>query len=162
MVRMIGAGGSPLDLRGPREGRQGRGDPFVDALATAVLLGLELLPVDEDLVCPGDVDVTEHVGMTVDQLPDQSVGDVVDVPSAFVGRDLSVEGDLQQEIAELVTHGSVVVGVDRRQELVGLLQEMAREANTLGSKSQDVKLSHLVVDIKSELEKLREQVQNVE
>jgi hypothetical protein len=65
--------------------------------------------------------------MTVDQLPDQSVGDVVDVPSAFVGRDLGVESDLQQEIAELVTHGSVVIGVDRRQELVGLLQEMARE-----------------------------------
>jgi uncharacterized protein (TIGR00255 family) len=43
-----------------------------------------------------------------------------------------------------------------------LLQEMSREANTLGSKSQDVKLSHLVVDIKSQLEKIREQVQNVE
>jgi hypothetical protein len=65
--------------------------------------------------------------MTVDQLLDQPLGDVVDVPSAFVGRDLGVEGDLQQEIAELITHGSVVVGVDRRQELVGLLQEMARE-----------------------------------
>jgi uncharacterized protein (TIGR00255 family) len=39
---------------------------------------------------------------------------------------------------------------------------MAREANTLGSKSQDTKLSYLVVDIKSQLEKIREQVQNVE
>jgi uncharacterized protein (TIGR00255 family) len=43
-----------------------------------------------------------------------------------------------------------------------LLQEMSREVNTLGSKSQDVKLSHLVVDIKSQLEKIKEQVQNVE
>jgi uncharacterized protein (TIGR00255 family) len=50
--------------------------------------------------------------------------------------------------------------VGRRMEF--LLQEMSREANTLGSKSQDVKLSHLVVDIKSHLEKIREQVQNVE
>jgi uncharacterized protein (TIGR00255 family) len=50
--------------------------------------------------------------------------------------------------------------VGRRLEF--LLQEMSREANTLGSKSQDVKLSHLVVDIKSQLEKIREQVQNVE
>jgi uncharacterized protein (TIGR00255 family) len=50
--------------------------------------------------------------------------------------------------------------IGRRLEF--LLQEMSREANTLGSKSQDVKLSHLVVDIKSQLEKIREQVQNVE
>jgi len=52
------------------------------------------------------------------------------------------------------------VPIGRRLEF--LLQEMSREANTLGSKSQDVKLSHLVVDIKSQLEKIREQVQNVE
>jgi uncharacterized protein (TIGR00255 family) len=50
--------------------------------------------------------------------------------------------------------------IGRRLEF--LLQEMSREANTLGAKSQDVKLSHLVVDIKSQLEKIREQVQNVE
>jgi uncharacterized protein (TIGR00255 family) len=43
-----------------------------------------------------------------------------------------------------------------------LVQEMHREINTIGSKSSDVEISHLVVDIKSELEKSREQVQNVE
>jgi uncharacterized protein (TIGR00255 family) len=43
-----------------------------------------------------------------------------------------------------------------------LLQEMNREINTLGSKSQDMGISGLVVDMKEELEKIREQVQNVE
>lgn len=43
-----------------------------------------------------------------------------------------------------------------------LLQEMNREINTIGSKGNDATISQLVVDAKSELEKLREQVQNIE
>ena len=43
-----------------------------------------------------------------------------------------------------------------------LLQEMNREANTIGSKCSDVKLARIVVDIKAELEKIREQTQNIE
>jgi uncharacterized protein (TIGR00255 family) len=43
-----------------------------------------------------------------------------------------------------------------------LLQEMAREANTVGAKCQDAALSHLAVSLKSEIERLREQVQNIE
>tara|TARA_B100000902_G_scaffold337268_1_gene338063 strand:- start:850 stop:1728 length:879 start_codon:yes stop_codon:yes gene_type:complete len=42
-----------------------------------------------------------------------------------------------------------------------LLQEMNREINTIGSKSDDTKVKHCVVDIKNNLEKLREQVQNI-
>ena len=43
-----------------------------------------------------------------------------------------------------------------------LLQEMNREANTIGSKCTDVALARIVVDIKAELEKIREQTQNIE
>ena len=43
-----------------------------------------------------------------------------------------------------------------------LLQEMNREANTIGSKCTDVRLARIVVDIKAELEKIREQTQNIE
>jgi uncharacterized protein (TIGR00255 family) len=75
--------------------------------------------------------------------------------------------DVTEELVRLESHFdqfqallSSMEPVGRRMEF--LLQEMSREANTLGSKSQDVKLSHLVVDIKSHLEKIREQVQNVE
>jgi uncharacterized protein (TIGR00255 family) len=43
-----------------------------------------------------------------------------------------------------------------------LIQEMHREINTIGSKTEKAGVAHRVVDIKAELEKLREQVQNVE
>lgn len=43
-----------------------------------------------------------------------------------------------------------------------LLQEMAREVNTVGAKSQDVTIAHAVVELKAEIERMREQVQNVE
>ncbi len=55
----------------------------------------------------------------------------------------------------------------RRNEPVGrpldfMAQEIYRELNTLGSKANDVEISQLVVACKSELEKIREQVQNIE
>lgn len=75
--------------------------------------------------------------------------------------------DVTEELVRLTSHFDQfealladTTPIGRRLEF--LLQEMSREANTLGSKSQDVRLSHLVVDIKSQLEKIREQVQNVE
>ena len=43
-----------------------------------------------------------------------------------------------------------------------LVQEMNREANTIGSKAQDVEIARKVLDIKAEIEKIREQVQNIE
>jgi len=43
-----------------------------------------------------------------------------------------------------------------------LIQEMNRETNTIGSKSQNVEIAHTVVDIKAEIEKIREQIQNIE
>lgn len=43
-----------------------------------------------------------------------------------------------------------------------LVQEINRETNTIGSKSQDVQLARVVVDIKAEIEKIREQIQNIE
>ena len=43
-----------------------------------------------------------------------------------------------------------------------LTQEMNREANTIGSKAQDAAMARIVVELKSELEKIREQIQNIE
>ena len=43
-----------------------------------------------------------------------------------------------------------------------LIQEFNRESNTIGSKAQDLKITKLVIDMKSEIEKIREQIQNVE
>jgi len=43
-----------------------------------------------------------------------------------------------------------------------LLQEFGREANTIGSKCQDLELGKIVIELKAEIEKIREQVQNIE
>ena len=43
-----------------------------------------------------------------------------------------------------------------------LVQEMNREINTIGSKAADITISEKVVDVKSEIEKIREQIQNIE
>ena len=63
---------------------------------------------------------------------------------------------LEQMNAMLTAGGAV------GRKLDFLLQEMNREANTIGSKCTDVKLAKIVVDIKAELEKIREQTQNIE
>ena len=43
-----------------------------------------------------------------------------------------------------------------------LVQELNREVNTIGSKAQDLSITKMVVDLKSEIEKIREQIQNIE
>jgi uncharacterized protein (TIGR00255 family) len=43
-----------------------------------------------------------------------------------------------------------------------LVQEMHREVNTIGSKSNDTEIAYSVVELKSELERMREQIQNIE
>ena len=63
---------------------------------------------------------------------------------------------LKQMNSMLTTGGAV------GRKLDFLLQEMNREANTIGSKCTDVTLARIVVDIKAELEKIREQTQNIE
>ena len=63
---------------------------------------------------------------------------------------------LQQMDAMLTAGGAV------GRKLDFLLQEMNREANTIGSKCSDVRLARIVVEIKAELEKIREQTQNIE
>ena len=63
---------------------------------------------------------------------------------------------LEQMNTMLTTGGAV------GRKLDFLLQEMNRESNTIGSKCTDVELARIVVDIKAELEKIREQTQNIE
>ena len=63
---------------------------------------------------------------------------------------------LQQMNTMLTTGGAV------GRKLDFLIQEMNRESNTIGSKCSDVRLTRIVVDIKAELEKIREQTQNIE
>lgn len=75
--------------------------------------------------------------------------------------------DVAEEVARLGSHAAQFRAAIDAKEPVGrrldfLLQEMLREANTLGAKAQDAEVSQTVVAIKVELERMREQTQNVE
>jgi len=75
--------------------------------------------------------------------------------------------DCTEECVRLRAHAKQFETLVRGPELAGrklnfLLQEMNREANTIGAKASDVEIVNEVVNIKNEIEKLREQVQNVE
>jgi uncharacterized protein (TIGR00255 family) len=79
----------------------------------------------------------------------------------------SQHGDISEEVTRLKTHLEGLSELLQRPGPVGksiefLLQEINREVNTMGSKSQNAALSHLTVAVKAEAEKMREQVQNVE
>ena len=62
-----------------------------------------------------------------------------------------------EQMNTMLTNGGAI-----GRKLDFLLQEMNRESNTIGSKCTDVRLARIVVDIKAELEKIREQTQNIE
>ena len=75
--------------------------------------------------------------------------------------------DITEEIVRLGGHFDqsrtcIEKGGVTGRRLEFLLQEMNREVNTIGSKSGDLDITNAVIDLKSELEKLREQVQNIE
>ncbi len=75
--------------------------------------------------------------------------------------------DITEEVVRLGSHLTRFNDIIAGREAAGrrldfLLQEMGREVNTMGSKAQDLEVTGLVLDMKAELEKLREQVQNIE
>ena len=67
---------------------------------------------------------------------------------------------LRSHIDQLLTFLESDEAIGRKIDF--LVQEINREANTIGSKAQDVEIAGRVLDIKSEVEKIREQVQNIE
>jgi len=74
---------------------------------------------------------------------------------------------VNEEIVRLRSHVSQLRTMLMSEEPVGrkidfLIQELNREANTLGSKGNDGEMARIVIDLKAEIEKIREQIQNVE
>jgi len=93
-----------------------------------------------------------------------------DVSSADVAREVALLADrldVSEEVARLRSHLSQVEAILAQGGAVGrkldfLVQEVFREVNTIGSKCNDAKVAHWVVEAKTLAERLREQVQNVE
>ena len=94
----------------------------------------------------------------------------VEIDEARVSQEVAIlaeKSDINEETVRLASHivqfrEMIKEGGSIGRKLDFLLQEMHREINTIGSKSGDLEISHNVIEIKTELAKLREQVQNIE
>lgn len=113
--------------------------------------------------------VAEHRGRLIDRLTKLLEGQTVSLGPADLAREVALladRSDIAEELVRLESH------VEQFERLLGddtpgraldfLTQELAREANTIASKSADVTIAHAVVELKTRIERLREQVQNIE
>lgn len=80
---------------------------------------------------------------------------------------LAEKGDITEELVRIDSHLSQSRGLLAQAGVVGrkldfIVQELMREANTIGSKANDSRISEYVIELKSALEKIKEQVQNIE
>lgn len=97
-------------------------------------------------------------------LGDKSIDDARILAEAAIFADKIA---VDEETVRLRSHIKQFREILKAEEPVGrkldfLVQEFNRETNTIGSKAQDVNIAKIVVDIKSEIEKIREQIQNIE
>ena len=98
------------------------------------------------------------------------IGESVQIDEAKLITECAVYADkiaVDEEIVRLASHFEAFDAILTAKEPVGrkldfLMQEMNRETNTIGSKACAVEISRIVVEMKSELEKIREQIQNIE
>lgn len=95
----------------------------------------------------------------------------MDVPEDRILMEAAIFADKSSIAEELVRLESHILQLDRiitnsnqpdGKKLDFLVQEMNREANTIGSKANDIEITNHMLEIKSEIEKIREQVQNIE
>lgn len=99
------------------------------------------------------------------------IGDKIELPEERIAIEAAIFADkcsIAEELVRLDSHINQLNNIIAKsnqpdgRKLDFLIQEMNREANTIGSKANDIEITNLVVEIKSEIEKIREQVQNVE
>nr|WP_297171703.1 YicC/YloC family endoribonuclease [uncultured Agathobaculum sp.] len=104
------------------------------------------------------------IGRMREVLADSSIDEARILTEAAIYADKTA---VDEETVRLRSHLQQLDDMLEEDQLVGrkldfLVQEMNREANTIGSKANDVDMARIVVDIKSEIEKIREQIQNIE
>ncbi|MBR6700737.1 MAG: YicC family protein, partial [Firmicutes bacterium] len=99
------------------------------------------------------------------------VGNSVEIPEERIITEAAIFADKSNVTEELVRLDSHIKQLENiitnstqpdGKKLDFIVQEMNREANTTGSKSADIGITNIVVEMKSEIEKIREQVQNIE
>jgi uncharacterized protein (TIGR00255 family) len=111
------------------------------------------------------VDVRDRLQKRIEELLGQ--GELDESRLAQEVAILAEKSDITEEVIRFKSHiqqfrASLKANGPRGRQLEFLLQEMHREVNTIGAKANDVEIAQKVIQIKTELERLREQVQNVE
>jgi uncharacterized protein (TIGR00255 family) len=149
-----------LDTMRSREGDHLRAD--LDERRTLVADLVERVAVAAD---EGRAAVEERLRARVRELREELQADETAVAQEIVRA--AARSDISEEIARFRAHVSHWVTLADSAEPCGrkldfLLQEMNREVNTMGSKADGLRVSELIIAAKAELEKMREQVQNVE
>lgn len=99
------------------------------------------------------------------------IGGSIEIPEERIMLEAAIYADkcsTTEEIVRLDSHVTQLTSIISKsnqpdgKKLDFLVQEMNREANTIGSKANNIDITNIVLDIKSEIEKIREQVQNIE
>ncbi len=149
-----------LDTMRSREGDSLRGD--LDSRRAAVADLVERIAVAAD---EGRAAMEHRIGERVLELRTQLQADETAVAQEIVK--LAARSDISEELERFRGHVSHWAALADSPEPCGrkldfLLQEMNREVNTMGSKADGLRVSELIIAAKAELEKMREQVQNVE
>src|SRR6185503_11621752 len=114
-------------------GREERGQVLRNARRDArslpgriALLALDALPLREEVAL--DLGALEHVWMAAHELLAEAAGDVAHAERAFLVRELRMDGDLEEEVTELVAEPVEIAGVERLERLVRLLEEVWAQA----------------------------------
>jgi uncharacterized protein (TIGR00255 family) len=149
-----------LDAMRTREGDHLRAD--LDERRTIVASLVERIAVAAD---EGRAGIEERLRVRVRELRSELQADEAAVAQEIVRT--AARSDISEEVARFRAHVAHWVSLADSAEPCGrkldfLLQEMNREVNTMGSKADGLRVSELIIAAKAELEKMREQVQNVE
>lgn len=155
-----------LALRELRCMREQEGQALARDLAgrVAALMGLR-----EEIAARAPL-VTQEYQQRLQERLAQMLGEAAPVDPARLAMEVAVFADrasVDEELVRLCSHGAQFTALLAAAEPVGrkldfLVQEMNREFNTIGSKANDARITQLVIQGKAELEKVREQVQNIE
>ena len=114
--------------------------------------------------------VAENYKLKMKERIQELLGDSAAVPEDRILLEAAVFADksnITEEIVRLKSHCQQLAGICQGTDAAGkkldfLVQEMNREANTIGSKANDINITDKVLILKAEIEKIREQVQNLE
>jgi uncharacterized protein (TIGR00255 family) len=164
--------------------------PFVEQVLREALAALSKMRAEEGVALAADLahngrhileqldaitkrspEVAQTYQSRLTQRVEQALSDLnVTVQPADLLREVALfadRSDISEEIVRLRSHlqqyeAALMLPESSGRKLEFIAQEMGREINTIGSKANDAEISKLVVEVKTSLERIREQIQNVE